>query len=143
MDKWSRLQHFNENENWGEPTRMDELLLVKLDRFRSKVGFGFTVTCGTQGTHTPKSAHYRGEAVDGVFGKTNKHFLEILFTALREGFHGIGYYPHWRNKGVVVGGWHLDMAPDRIAMWLGILNDKGHQDYYPLDYTHLKKFKII
>jgi len=131
MTKWGRIHHFTEKENWGEPHLMNDLLLVRLDSFRNKVAAPFVVTCGTQGKHAPKSAHYTGYAVDGLFPKHESNVLDMLHIAIRLNFHGIGYYPEWEYNGEKVGGWHLDVDPRRIAMWLGIgpeISRKYHID---------------
>jgi len=140
--KFDRLSYFSADENWGDPLKMDDCLLIKLDSFRGRVGVPFVVTYGTQGEHTPNSSHYKGLAVDGVFKNPKVSILEMLFMACRINFHGIGYYPNWELNGKVVGGWHLDMAPDRVAMWLGI-EENNTRKYYPMTLENLKKFKII
>jgi len=59
------LFHFSENENWGDPRKVDNLLLLILDNLRKQYNRPFHVlnAYATRG-HAPKSWHYVGKAVD-------------------------------------------------------------------------------
>lgn len=144
-EQWSQIKHFTPKENWGDPERMNFELLKGLDALRAAAGTRILVTCGTQGTHTAESEHYKGNAVDIVFPNL---FLPRLFDmfilATRFNvFTGIGIYPHWKVGGVVHGGLHLDArAGDRCAYWMGVPGDLG-QRYLPLTAENLVKYGLI
>jgi len=143
MKDWSLVDHFNINENWGNPLLINEDLIYKLDGFRKELGVPIIITCGTQGKHKAGSFHYTGDAVDFVISDSCIYDpLDIAFLALRFGFSGIGYYPHWKLNGKEVGGWHLDLTTKRKAMWLGVMV-KGEQEYRNFSGTNLIKYGIL
>ncbi len=143
MRDWTLVNHFTKDENWGNPFLINEDLIYKLDGFRKELGVPIIITCGTQGKHKAGSFHYTGDAVDFVIAdRCALDPLDIAFLALRFGFSGIGYYPHWKLWGKEVGGWHLDLTTKRKAMWLGVM-EKGEQAYRRFSGKNLKKYGIL
>lgn len=146
MSIWNRLKHFNKNEEWGEPARMNVGLLLMLDSARSFLQSPFIVTCGTSGDHVENSLHYKGQAVDIVI-VSKKHPFDLLVTLERWQFGGIGYYPHWKYQGKTYGGWHLDnRTVDKHspgARWMGVLDENGEQKYVGLSYKNWVKYGVI
>lgn len=160
---WNKLYYFKKDsfvDKWGEPDKLSDELLLRLDDFRRYVATPVYVTCGTQGKHAKYSQHYIGRAVDVVVSQKDKihHPLDLILAAERLGFTGIGYYPHWSFRGIQTGGLHLDVrnpkieidtTPDYIASrWLGIKEwdkEKGQfiQNYYALNRDNLMRYKII
>ena len=106
------LEHFTKHENWGKAEEINPQLLVELDKMREYAGVPFIVHYGTQGSHSPNSQHYHGNAVDGHFEGLS--WMEQLLIATRFGFTGIGVYPFWNNPGI-----HVDVRENvnYRAMW--------------------------
>jgi hypothetical protein len=115
---WHHIKHFTKNENWGDPDRVNGLLLLLLDALRSKWGAPFIIHCACeQSGHSAGGQHPLGNAVDfhiedgepcalqiGVM----EHFIKGLNVADRV---GLGIYPDWRNPG-----FHLDVRGAK-ARW--------------------------
>jgi len=119
MDKkviWDKITYFKKTEDWGNPEKMNGLLLMLLDNIRCCYDFPFEIHCGyDESGHTKKSQHYLGNAVDfhieskeKFITQTNKmiKILDELQVSERVGF---GIYPDWNNKG-----FHLDVRGKRI-----------------------------
>lgn len=139
---WSKLKHFGAKENWGEADKMDECLLLELDRFREFIGSSIVVLCGNQGKHSQNSYHYikNGScAVDIIIPDYQKTPFDLLLDVMRFKFTGIGYYPHWKYKDKQGFGLHLDTRKAPTARWMGIKDDKGIQKYIELSYENLLK----
>lgn len=124
MEKWEALRHLNSNENWGEPERMQQYVLLSVDIIRDDLGWPFIVHCGTQGLHTYGSYHYKGLAVDGHYA-TKQPFInqiiavkESLVRLCLDSIMGVGIYPVWENPG-----FHFDCRGSR-ARW-GKIDDKS------------------
>ena len=148
-NEWSRLRYFTADEAWGDYERMDRDLLFPLDEFRHFLGMEVVVLCGTQGQHVANSQHPFGKAVDIIVPKWKKHILDLMLTATRFPFKGLGMYPDWVYNKKRVGGLHLDSRDLSIvvpkvdkALWMGIKKN-GKTTYLPLDFKHLKQYKII
>lgn len=132
MSVWDRLEFFHPDENWGDPSKMDPLLLMILDTARAAFGRPFIVHCGyeTDG-HAPNSFHYLGRAVDFhiktdmPFSEQVRKLVQILedvdvmvmtrygvsFDLQADMLCGLGIYPTWNNPG-----FHLDTRGWR-ARW--------------------------
>ena len=134
MTIWDKLKYFKRSENWGDPDKINNLLLSNLDKFREYIGVPVIITCGTQGQHVENSYHYQGLAVDIVIPERNGRLLDMYLNALKFPFSGVGIYPDWRYDDARVGGLHLDMrGMDRYyglkATWLGVKDKKGETHY--------------
>lgn len=139
---WSKIKNFSPKENWGNPDKMDEGLLLELDKLRSYLGFPIVILCGNQGKHSPKSYHYikNGScAVDIIIPDYPKTPFDLILDVTRFSFTGIGYYPHWRYKDNLGFGLHLDTRKAAPARWMGIKDDSGKQIYIELSYQNLIK----
>lgn len=102
-ETYRKLRHFSIKENWGDPFKMEEDILFRLDDFRHYVGKPVIVHCGygTDG-HVENSQHYVGKAVD--IHVVNMELIDQYLAAERFGFTGLGLYPFWTNPGM-----HLDL----------------------------------
>jgi len=143
MYTWNHVKYFKETENWGDPSRMKDAFISKLDNFRGAIGAPFIITSGTQGRHAINSLHYRGEAADFII-LSDIAPLDVILLALKHGFTGVGYYPGWVYKDKIIGGYHLDFSDARAetATWLGI-SSGGHKIYEPLSHKNLVQYGII
>ncbi|MDI3547905.1 MAG: Peptidase [Halanaerobiales bacterium] len=130
------VKYFTKNEKndlgkvcWGEPDKINPLLIYLLDQMRGFVGSPFRINYGTQGVHSPNSQHYLGNAVDGYFPGLS--IKEQFLIAIRFPFTGIGVYPYWNNPGL-----HLDVRQihqEYKAMWWR--DSRG--DYQPMETIQL------
>lgn len=138
---WSRLKFFKRNENWGDPDKMAESILLEIDAFREHMATPMIITSGNNGSHSKKSYHYveNGScAVDMVLPDFQGHPADLLFQAMKFKFKGIGYYSHWKYQGKPVVGLHLDTRPTQIAVhWIG----RPDGTYLPLSLHYLDKPK--
>lgn len=140
---WEKLKYFKQTENWGEPDKMDEALLLKLDQLRELVKEPININCGTQGEHVTNSLHYQGKAVDICFPESRKPLIDYYFLAERIGFGGIGIYPYWRYDNQIIGGLHLDTRSVSIASrWIGVMIN-GKTQYLSFNWDNLKNYKIV
>lgn len=140
--EWALLKRFKPTENWGDPSKMNYELLLRMDRWASFLGRPVMVTCGTQGTHAENSEHYEGNAADVIV--PGLHVLDQYFSAVRFGFRSIGVYPDWiLSRKDKVGGLHLgNRANSYTREWLGVQVD-SKQEYLALSLENLKKYSVL
>ena len=108
---WDVVDHFNEREAWGDPEKMNGLLILLIDKIADILGCGVIIHCGYEGDgHTPSSQHYTGNAIDFHL-KTDLPFkdqIDNVMLALDElqvsDRVGVGLYPDWNSPG-----FHLDV----------------------------------
>jgi len=116
---WKILKHLKRGSSWGDPERMDPLLLFILDRIIDELPTGCVakIHCGFKTVgHSSKSMHYKAKAVD--FHIVGVPFL-VAETLISEFLHktglvdlvGFGIYPEWNSPG-----FHLDTRGKR-ASW--------------------------
>jgi hypothetical protein len=124
---WLILKNFKVREAWGDPSKMNHLLLYLMDGFRSSLpnGCWIKVHCGyKEGGHTKNSFHYKGKAIDfHVVGISALEAEACLMHYLSQSkvidgveyqllnYVGLGLYPEWANPG-----FHLDVRGKR-ASW--------------------------
>ena len=98
---WTKVKHFSPEEDWGDPDKMNPLLIYSLDALRKFSGRIIVVNNG-----------YR-EGDDGEHGKGNAADVVIMGLSLLDQFllaektrlfTGIGIYPFWNRPGL-----HLDV----------------------------------
>jgi len=160
-ETWSKLRYFKKDsktDKWGDSELIQDDLLLRLDDFRHYLGCPVYVTRGvaTHG-HSKNSYHYpkySGDgralgacAVDIVIPDFAESPFDLILDATRFGFTGIGYYPHWKFRGNVVGGLHLDTRPLKWdsdstinyshSRWMGIPDGGGKQRYIELNFQNL------
>jgi len=125
--KWKLLSYFYPNEAWGDPEKMDFMLLVLLDKFRGSLPNGCKVKIHRgYSDKNPKSLHYLAKAVDfRVIGcgfvEAEYHLRNYLIrnNLMKEVEYGI--YPDWIDPG-----FHLGIQKDG-GTWCGryVKVDKG------------------
>lgn len=114
---WDHLKHFNRNEKWGDPDRINGLLLLTLDKLREMINRPFVIhNAYSLSGHSEKSQHYIGNAVD--FHIENADFrlaCNTMITCLSDlqiaHKVGLGIYPDWNCPG-----FHLDVR-GTMARW--------------------------
>jgi uncharacterized protein YcbK (DUF882 family) len=100
---WIKVKHFKRIEAWGDPDKINPLLVYSLDALREFVGKPIIINNayrpGDPGTHG------NGDAADVIIVGLSvvDQFLMAERTRL---FAGIGVYPHWRRPGL-----HVDIRP--------------------------------
>lgn len=162
-ETWSKLRYFKKNgsDNWGDVDAISDVHLLRLDDFRHFIGVPITVTHGVKTSgHSKKSFHYRKKDKNGLeIGACATDIMipdypgspfDLMMDAMRFGFTGLGYYPHWKYKGKMCGGLHLDSRPLRWdsdktinyshSRWMGIYNEAGKQIYIELSFANLIKY---
>ena len=72
---WKQVKYFSKREGWGDPDRMNPILIFALDKLREMLGIPIFVSSGTGGKHKPRSSHYDGDATDDLFPTTTKSDL--------------------------------------------------------------------
>ena len=147
LAKWGTYRNFNEQEAWGDSSRMSHELLLALDDFRDYVRTPVLVLCGTQKEHTRHSKHPKGEAVDVTFLERGETPLfELFLSAFRFPFTGVGVYPHWTHNGKTVGGLHVELTLGETPrkMWLGVRPNKDEpQVYLPVSRKNLRLYGVV
>lgn len=152
INTWKNLRYFkptSKYDNWGDPVAIDETLLHRLDNFRHFIGHPVYVTSGVRNNESSKRSYHhpvKGAcAVDVVIPDYEKTAFDLVLDAMRFGFNGVGFYPHWKWQGNVVGGLHLDTRKtvnDRSAQWMGVLSPEKKQVYIGLSFLNLMKYAI-
>jgi len=153
---WEQLRYFKPEglDVFGDKDAISDSLLQHLDDFRHFISVPVFVTSGVRPETDGKTSYHtrsRGScAVDVVCPDFRGHPVDLIFTAMRFGFTGIGYYPDWEWQGERCGGLHLDMRPLGIdangtpnyghSLWMGIKEHGKHtQKYINLSYENLLK----
>lgn len=163
-ETWNKLNYFKKDsstDKWGDADAICDDLVLALDDFRRFIGVPFYITNGVSITgHASKSFHYRENgacAVDGVPKGYKKKPIDLILDASRFGFRGIGWYPHWKIGGKVVGGLHLDWRPLQweedftlnygLSRWIGVPTSSyidgklvEKLSYYPMTEENIIKF---
>lgn len=117
MNIWSNLKYFKRNEKnhegklaWGDPDKVNGLLLKLLDEIREESKSLIVVHCAYDSSgHVVDSEHYRGNAVDFHFVNLSlKDGLKAVESVLKRhnllNKSGLGVYFWWASKG-----FHLDL----------------------------------
>jgi len=160
LETWSKLRYFKSvgPDVWGDTDAINDDVLLRLDDLRHYINVPVYVTSGVRpDTDGKTSYHTRTKgacAIDVVIPEFPGHPIDLIFTAMRFGFTGIGYYPHWQWKGIQCGGLHLDTRPLGLdadgtlnyghSLWMGIKVEEKRADgifavqkYVPLTYSNL------
>lgn len=162
---WEKVQKYfkpdSSIDKWGDPKLIDGTHLLRLFDFREYLGVPIYVTHGVKTSgHSPRSWHYPREdqygnqigacATDIMIPDYPLSPFDLVLDATRFGFTGIGYYPHWRWRGDVIGGLHVDSRPlkwdpdDTLnyshSRWMGVLRANGKQEYIALSFHNLTKY---
>lgn len=158
---WKKVNKYFKKDSkidkWGDVDLISDEHLLRLYDFRDWLGLPIYVLHGVKTSgHSTSSFHYSkidksGKqigacATDIMIPDYDESPFDLILTATRFGFTGIGYYPHWQYNGTICGGLHLDSRPlkwdsDQTlnyshSRWLGVMvNDK--QKYVELDFHNL------
>lgn len=99
---WSKVKHFKRTEAWGDPDKINPLLVYSLDALREFTGRAIIINNAYR-PDDPGSTHKNGDAADVVIVGLSviDQFLMAERTRL---FSGIGVYPFWNRPGL-----HLDV----------------------------------
>ena len=99
---WSKVKHFKRTEAWGDPDKINPLLVYSLDALREFTGRAIIINNAYR-PDDPGSTHENGDAADVVIVGLSvvDQFLMAERTRL---FSGIGVYPYWNRPGL-----HLDV----------------------------------
>lgn len=139
----------NVDLNWFDPSEFREPeivsveFMVRLDALRGVLGKSITfspvkgaIIRRAGKTKTLHNPEYWGCGLAGdVFIRTDSiHPRDIVDQALKVGFRGVGFYPHWKP----MPGFHFDCRPGRIARW-GAVKKNGKQVYVSLS----KAFEVF
>ena len=114
---FDELDYFSPSEKWGDPWKVNGILLALMDEIRERIGVGIVIHCAYEkGGHAQRSQHYLGNAVD--FHVVGMPFHEAVYwiEKILEDLHvadwvGLGIYPEWNTPG-----FHLDVRGTR-ARW--------------------------
>lgn len=160
-ETWAKLRYYKPGtiDKFGDPDAISDSVLLRLDDFRHFLAVPVYVTSGVRPDSDGKSSYHTPRngacAVDVMAPECLLHPIDLIFTAMRFGFSGIGYYPDWEWKGLKSGGLHLDTRPLGIdadgtqnyghSLWMGIKvqaqNSEGtlvtSQKYIALTYANL------
>jgi len=138
---WNMLEYFKRTEAWGDPDRMDIMLLFLMEKIRGHLPPGHWVKIhkgfATRG-HSPQSQHYVGKAVDfHVVGCSlrvaDSHIMRYLHNTGMIELVGVGIYPQWKDPG-----FHLDTRGER-ASWAKL---DGKYVAYPLGLEYAEKHQL-
>jgi len=98
---WSKVKYFKRTEAWGDPDKINPLLVYSLDALREFTGRAIIIN----NAYRPDDpgTHGNGDAADVVIVGLSviDQFLMAERTRL---FSGIGVYPFWNRPGL-----HLDV----------------------------------
>jgi len=127
---WKKIKFFGPKE-FKHPEYLDLGLIKELDALRKFIG-SFIIITSDWRSNDP-GIHGKGLAIDLVAPRYSGSIIDLYFQAERFNFQGIGVYNHWKYKGRLVGGLHLDKRESRVAArWIG--TDDG---YHPLTHKNL------
>lgn len=117
---WDDLSYFRPTEGFGDPDKMNEAFMRKLDAFRGSLSHQIKILEGyaTNG-HAENSYHYQGLAVDCRLLDKKGHISSLadhIIAAMKSPFGGIGIYT-WSPIGPFL---HLDdrLIYERRRIWV-------------------------
>lgn len=137
--KLVKIKNFSINEFPEDPVKFaDPKLIINLDRLREFIGSAINISpvkgaLARFDINAKNSQHYavgrKSTAID-IFIDCDpfEAFVKILQSKL---FNRAGFYPNWKYKDKITGGFHLDLK-DQNLMWY---RDNG--EYY---YSYQKNF---
>lgn len=150
--QWETFDYFKKDEGpfgFGDPSKMDYRLVHETDLFRGYIGLPVIVRCGTQGYHEAEW-HELGLALDVLIDADLIRPLDLIMSAYRFGFTGIGFNPcPVYDQMVRPVAFHFDRRPcdelphkviKRRWIWTSI-NDEVV--IYRMDEETLRKFGVL
>lgn len=154
-DVWEKLRHFRPDskiDNFGDVDAISGELLFMLDDFRNFLGVPVIVLRGVspKGMHSKNSYHYIESgacAVDVAIPEFAGTPIDLLISAFRFPFSGVGFYPDWTYQGKQAKGLHLDTRPFRwdadetknytYNRWIGVATQGGSQKYIAMSWQNI------
>ena len=139
MEIFKELTYFTENERWGDPEKVNGLLLLLLDIIRKELGHSIFIHNAYSLTgHSETSQHYLGNAadfhVDGmIFVEAVDKVQEILEKYNVHNHVGLGIYTDWLTPG-----FHLDVRGKK-ARWGRV---KGKYVAFNTAYSDAKQHRL-
>lgn len=144
---WQNIYYFSPQENWGDPDKVDPMLVMVLDELRGFVGRPFHIHCAYETSgHSPNSYHYLGRAVD--FHVDIEPFLAAVYLVdralqslvvkigtqyVRAGdICGLGAYYDWNNKG-----FHLDTRGWKVR-WRRVKGQYKYDGLFPKEHEDVE-----
>lgn len=141
MTKFDKLRYFTKEEFGTNANKLNEDLLMHLDKLRAAVGFPLYITSAYR--EGDKGYHGRGLALDIVCPAWDKSYIEFYEVVKNtDFFNGIGLYANWTYKGKKVVGVHIDMRGGRFTCWLGLGNSKANASYALLNADTVRKYRL-
>lgn len=132
---WKLIEGFSVKENWGDPTKINGMLLMTMSNVRilfrridPDARFIIHNAYDTKG-HATKSQHYVGNATDFHIESSLPFWKQVLAieNILRElqifDRVGLGIYPDWNNPG-----FHLDVRGEK-ARWGKVKETYGYVSF--------------
>lgn len=128
--QWGTIRFFSPHESWGDPAKMDYVLLQELVRLRAYVDRKIIIHCGYD--DRPTGWHPKGRAVD--LHIEGLHPMEQAIAASRfKNFSGLGVYLWWNSPGI-----HLDTRPLRYGEPRAVWGSTSAKVYVPFDLAFWK-----
>lgn len=123
---------FSPREAWGDPSKMNGLLLLLMYAIRLIAGLAIIIHCAYEKSgHAEKSQHGLANAVDFNLVTALPFYAQILLVEkILRGLQlwdriGIGIYPAWNTPG-----FHLDVRGTHAEWgWIGEKDKKGNKVY--------------
>lgn len=147
-EKWPVMDVLRPNSgNYGDWRYISLRLMLELDRFCQEQALTPLITSGIGGTHSAKSWHYKGCALDVMFPDVDLCDLPktIFEVAQRYEFSGLGLYNQWalQKGGAKIGGMHFELDPEwknweRKKLW--VRTQDG--DFAPSEEAYQKYFLL-
>ena len=160
-ETWEKIAPYfkphSTTDNWGDVDAISDEHLLRLYDFRTWLGLPIIITAGVKSSgHAANSYHYSRKdksgkeigacATDIIIPDYDATPYDLVLDASRFGFTGIGYYPHWKYNGKMVGGLHVDSRPLKRdkdgtqnyshSRWMGVLIE-GKQQYVGLNFHNM------
>lgn len=140
---WKYIWYLSKREAWGNPEKINGLLLLLFDPITKYMGARFIVHYAFQGNHSATGQHPQGNAADGHFDFDFPFYEQIIkLEKILEGLQvddrvGLGLYPAWNNPG-----FHLDVRGRKARWgWIGEYKKDGSKKY--CSYEKAKRFAEV
>ena len=136
------FKHFKSDskiDKWGDASKIDLDLVLRLDRLRQFLGHPIYVTSGYRSKDM--NWHGKGKALDITVPTWDDGLFELYLAAERFSFQGLGVYRDWFFQGRLCGGLHVDSRPldgQAAARWLCV-REGSEACKHPIDVIGIKQ----